>query len=218
MRSNILLTGIFLILTSCGQMVTDRSFIREMERETDGFFVAERDFEITSGDTGRAWRTRKQIKKRTPASINERKGDLRNRSIKKELAKKVNALSQKDYNHYQSVSDSFKNDSEKIYFLNLSTYEKRNYFLGQRAPQLREKRKFETHHFIAAREIASSRERELYLGMGKDELVAIWGRPYRVDIAGDPRNENERWSFKRARERKIVFLESGAVQGWSLRN
>lgn len=208
---------LLLMLASCAGIITDRTFITEMDRETDGFFVADRDFNIIAGDSGNPWRSREEINRRTPASLREKEENERDHSIKKELAKKVNALSPREYQYYRRVSSSFENDSERIYFLNLSPRERRNYFVDEVGKD-REAASSKKDHFSFYRErkIASSEDRDLFLGMGKDEVIGTWGRPYRVDIAGDPRNENERWVFKGHRESKYVYFESGVVQGWSL--
>ena len=67
-----LLTASLLLSTSCSVFMPDRSFIEEMNRETDPYLVAGKDFPVVSGDTGETHRSREEIKKRTPASERSR--------------------------------------------------------------------------------------------------------------------------------------------------
>lgn len=57
---------------------------------------------------------------------------------------------------------------------------------------------------------------DIYYGMGKSDVIRAWGKPARVEIAGHPSYENERWSFYEGGEVKQVYFESGRVQGWAL--
>ena len=52
--------------------------------------------------------------------------------------------------------------------------------------------------------------------MSKTEVQRIWGSPSRVDVAGNPKMENERWSFYHNGRVKTVFFESGRVEGWEI--
>lgn len=57
---------------------------------------------------------------------------------------------------------------------------------------------------------------DIFYGMGKNDVIRVWGKPGRVEIAGHPSYENERWSFFEGGEVKQVYFESGRVQGWAL--
>ena len=57
---------------------------------------------------------------------------------------------------------------------------------------------------------------ELFLGMNKSEVTQVWGKPARVEVAGNPINQNERWSFKEDGNVRQVYFEGGKVQGWAL--
>lgn len=59
-------------------------------------------------------------------------------------------------------------------------------------------------------------ERALHLGMTKGDVVSSWGQPQGVDFAGDPRMQNERWSFYSQGRVHYVYFEGGRVQGWNL--
>ena len=55
---------------------------------------------------------------------------------------------------------------------------------------------------------------ELLLGMDKKTVMKKWGRPTRIDVAGNPTNENERWSFYYNGKVRQVYFEKGVVNGW----
>ena len=57
--------------TSCAGLLQNRTFIDEMDRESDGLFVAGRDFDAVPGDSGSAYRSNDEIRMRTPASESE---------------------------------------------------------------------------------------------------------------------------------------------------
>ena len=51
---SILTMNLLFTLTGCAGMLANRSFIDEMDRDTDSFWVAGEDFNVTAGDNGRA--------------------------------------------------------------------------------------------------------------------------------------------------------------------
>ncbi len=50
--------------------------------------------------------------------------------------------------------------------------------------------------------------------MSKNDIVASLGKPARVEIAGNPSYENERWVYQFNGSSKYIYFESGVVQGW----
>ena len=58
---------------------------------------------------------------------------------------------------------------------------------------------------------------DVTLGMRKDDVMRNWGRPDRMDVAGDPRLENERWAYRREGYTSYIYFESGRVEGWNRR-
>jgi hypothetical protein len=50
--------------------------------------------------------------------------------------------------------------------------------------------------------------------MSKTQVLQSWGEPARVDIAGNPSNENERWLYSMNGASKYIYFEAGEVQGW----
>ena len=57
-------------------------------------------------------------------------------------------------------------------------------------------------------------QKSIHLGMNKRDVLKYWGTPSRIDLAGDPGEENERWSFFKSNSIKHVYFEKGVVQGW----
>ena len=51
-------------------------------------------------------------------------------------------------------------------------------------------------------------------GMSKSDVMNNWGEPRRVEIAGNPSFENERWLYSVNGATKYIYFESGRVQGW----
>lgn len=56
---------------------------------------------------------------------------------------------------------------------------------------------------------------EIIVGMPKNAVERSWGYPVRVDVAGDPRFENERWAYNRHGTIQYVYFENGQVKGWA---
>jgi hypothetical protein len=207
-------------LFGCAGLLENRSFIGEMERETDGVFIAGRDFNVVAGDSGRAYRSRDEIMARTPASAHTK--ELRDEydSMRYELQKKEEKLTEVERANYDEVSPYLESLSEKIYYLNLSPNERtawaqtRGFEMGS---SLRAVRASDDHgRGIASLDPRGLADREIGLGMAKDQVVERWGNPQRVEVAGDPRHQNERWSFYENGRLRHVFFESGRVQGWSI--
>jgi len=220
MRKQNLFTLLFILLlacTSCAPLMMNRTFIDEMDRDTESFFTAGRDFETVPGDSGQAYRSQADIYKRTPASRMERERRQETSSLEKELARKVNALSPEEYQAYRQREPYLQSMSQKIYYLDLPEDEKLDYLasLTREDENYRNKGNRRALTFLEA---SSIRRNKLYLGMKKDHVVSSWGRPAKIEIAGDPRNQNEKWSFYENGKSRHVYFESGAVQGWTSDN
>jgi hypothetical protein len=213
MTNLISLTFLLVISSSCSQLLTNRSFIDEMEHETDSFWVAGRDFDTTSGDSGKQYRTREEVMQRTPLDGATREEVERKRSVQGELNKKLNALTDEQYTQYQSVREYLENDSEKIYYLNLSQYEREAYVQSKMFSVYRDNIRRPASHSFGYKTARSPR---VAVGMRKSDVMRSWGRPAQVDVAGDPKYENERWSFYDNGQMKQVYFENGKVSGWVL--
>ncbi len=185
----------------------NRTFISEMENDTDGFFVAERDFNVTAGDNGQAYRTLSEIRDRTPASKMEQEKYLSDAYLEEELTDLEAKLSYNEITQYQAYKDKLATTSEKIYFLKLRNYQaKDEYLVGKGL------KKEETDDFSVSSAVNVG---DIIVGMDKSSVIKSWGRPNRVDIAGDPSYQNERWAFYRNGRLKYIFFERGVVNGWT---
>lgn len=205
------------MLTGCAGMLENRSFISEMDHQTDDIFVAGEDFDYVPGDSGTPFRTRDEIAQRTPASGSSFQNRLEESSLRRELSLRERKLNAQEKDVYHEVSPYLETESEKIYYLSLSPNERREY-LDSRKIDYTGGRGYQPESYNQ-RSLASLQpvySGALELGMTKREVVQTWGRPARVEVAGNPDNENERWAFYDNGRVKFVYFEGGAVQGWQL--
>lgn len=204
---SILLLVLTLPLAACS-LVPNRSYLAEMEDDDSAFFQPREDFPVVPGDSGRSWRTQKDWQRRTPASETSRLREREEESLENELAKLESAQSEGAANHYQQYRAKLGSTSERIYFLQLKSKTDREEYLSSRG-MLTETAVMSFEHQWA------TAQGELLLGMSKTDVEESWGRPDRVDFAGNPTYENERWMYRRDGAAKYIFFESGRVGGWS---
>ncbi len=204
-------------------MLTGRSFLDEMDRESDGVWVAGRDFQTVAGDSGQVYRSSDEIRSRTPASQYEKAQTDLEKSIDAELRTKISALDEETYLKYQRDRSVLSTDSEKIYYLGLSEREKTEYVRLKNAGGTDKTvqpyaylSNYKAVDNLSLKTFYQSRfeERAIQLGMNKQDVVQTWGEPQNVDYAGDPRMQNERWSFREKGKVHKVFFAGGLVQGW----
>lgn len=217
-------------LSSCANILTERTFIDEMEHQSDNYWVPGQDFQMTAGDSGNAYRSREDIYQRTPASQYERRSYEESESIRRELSKRESMLGQREFAAYREAQSLFQNDSERIYYLTLTPHERESYlatkvpgynnYSGRAPASISAGVNYPKSHQMETLDIISPSVPdygpEIDVGMPKNQVVEMWGRPARVDVAGDPRHQNERWSFQQNGRVKTVYFENGQVQGWSL--
>jgi hypothetical protein len=197
---------------SCTQFLGHRSFIDEMDKDTDGLFVPGDDFNVLPGDKGKAYRTDTEISGRTPANLRTRDGVARHRALRRELEQKERSLTDIEYSEYMADVPFLKDQSEKVYYLNLP-YPERGSYMASRKNGSEEGYRKAGLSFYESRSI---RGQEIHVGMSKNDVTSLWGRPSRVDVAGNPSRQNERWSFYNNGGVKQIFFEGGVVQGWAL--
>ena len=197
----ILILSLSIIFTSCSGILPQRSFSDEMEFNGDPLFVPGEDFPVVGGDSGDMYRSREDIRKRTPMFDKDFVQDKEKDFLKNELAQKEKEMTLEELTLYEDVKPYLQNTSERIYFANLSMGEKLEYARSRRinvgpsnsAPTMDP---YGTSALEGGRAIASVDSRldrnELYLGMTKYEVSSTWGRPSEVEVAGNPMNQNER--------------------------
>jgi hypothetical protein len=194
---------------SCAQFETGRSFFTEMSHDDSRFFSPREDFPVVAGDSGRDWNTDKEMRKRTPASELDVLEMKRARLFERELAELEDSQTSHALKFYEKYKHRFTTTSEKIYFLELPYEERRDYlvskgFIEQPKPQA----------LSRDRRMAAVAQNDILSGMKKTDVIESWGQPLKVDIAGDPRNENERWLYNSNGASKYIYFEAGQVQGW----
>jgi hypothetical protein len=199
---------VFLILimglSSCSQFMTHRDYVAEMERDDSSFFNPRVDFPVVAGDTGRDWESTSDRKNRTPASVDEIQDNKSRRYLTQELRKLEGQQSDNALEQYEKNKHHFKTTSEKIYFLKLSQFERKDYLASRGFI------KEET----SPRQIFAMRDSKVASGMSKSQVMENWGEPNRVEVAGNPSYENERWLYSVNGATKYIYFESGVVRGW----
>lgn len=194
---------LFLFLVSCGTFPTGRSYLAEMSREDGGFFEPRSDFPVVMGDSG-SWGYSEDVRRlRTPASVEDSEEYQLEETLKWELAELESKLTPQEKGHYFKYSHHFATLSEKIYFLKIPYLERYSYLEARGIIPSPLTSWFGTPH-----------NRELDLGMSKNEVVSLLGKPQRVDIAGSASAENERWLYAEQGSPQYIYFESGKVGGW----
>lgn len=198
-----------LIFTSCGLMLENRTFLDQMDETNDqSFFVEGRDFRVAAGDSGKVGRTKDEILSRTPQSEEVAASQIADRRLNSEFQNLYNAQSDFARRHYHRYENFFNNVSERIYFLKLGSLDERNQYLMARGAPIGRNMEMNGYQLKQVNEI--------FLGMSKRQVISAWGRPTRIDVAGDPKYENERWAFYDGGRIRYIYFESGSVQGWTL--
>ncbi|MCY4524530.1 MAG: hypothetical protein OXB84_07320 [Halobacteriovoraceae bacterium] len=203
---------LLVMMGGCSSLMGERSFLSEMNK-SDDFFVPGKRFSRVAGDAGKTYRSSTDIEKRTPLSKRERKKYIWRKSLEDELLSKEEALSGPEYQEYLDSMPYLGHISEKIYYLNLPFHERRRYIKGRR---IREKRRKKNYKGIAFLKMGELGRNEIRPGMSKKAVLDRWGRPFRVDVAGDPIRQNERWSFNHGGHLREIYFEEGFVQGWRM--
>ncbi len=195
---------------SCAQFQTGRSYLSEMEQDDSRFFAPREDFPVLAGDSGRDWYTDKEMRSRVPATPEELAESRTQRALRIELRELENSQSESGLEYYEENKANFHSISEKIFFLKLLPNERRDYLISRgflketKTPEYNPDERYER----------SVGNQEVVLGMKKDDVLSSLGEPARVEVAGNPRNENERWLYKTNTASSYIYFESGRVQGW----
>jgi hypothetical protein len=198
-----------LSLYSCSQFATHRSYLSEMEEEAGRYFNPSEDFPVVAGDTGKNWISDKERRSRTPASEEDMLQDRTQRALEKELTQLENAQSDGAFKFYEKHKNKLQSTSEKIYFLQLP-YDERKEYLEARGVVTQDK----SSRYSPEAHDPSLKSTDILMGMKKDDVVNFWGNPVRVEVAGNPSYENERWAYQVNGATKYIYFESGEVQGW----
>lgn len=196
-------------LTSCAELPTGRSYLSEMEHDDSSFFNPEKDFPVVAGDSGRSWMSEDERRMRTPASEEDQMNDRSSRALRSELRGLESSQTEEGGALYSEYKDRMKTTSERIYFLKLSPQDRREYLTTRGFIRETVKPGFAPHERVFA-----IRKNDILMGMTKTDVMESWGKPLKVEIAGNPRNENERWLYRMNGGSKYIYFESGKVGGW----
>lgn len=195
-------------LSSCAEFRVHRSYVDEMSQEDFSFYNPGEDFPLVAGDVGRSWYTDKEFRQRTPKSEKEMTTDRVNRYLQEELRSLEASLSAEEAEYYNKYGHKLSTTSEKIYFLKLPAYDQQEYLISRGL--FHEER---TPAGVATQNIGV-KSQSVSLGMNKDQVMDIFGKPSRVEVAGSPRYENERWLYVDNGASRYIYFEGGLVQGW----
>jgi hypothetical protein len=189
-------------------MYTHRDYLSEMEQDDSTFYQPNVDFPVIAGDSGRTWESNTERIQRTPATESERQDQRHSYFLKQELKRLESKQSDESYELYQKYKHQLATTSERIYFLKLPTYERKDYLASRgfisTASSL-------SHSVNRERQV---RQQDITLGMSKSDVMNQLGRPARVEVAGNPSFENERWLYTRNGASNYIYFESGHVEGW----
>lgn len=169
----------------------------EMSRDDRWAIEPHRDFPVVGGDTGE-WGYSEEVRRlRTPASEREGEEYELERALRWELSELESKQSPEAFARYQKYAPHFESISERIYYLKLPYHERYSYL--------------ESRGII---ESQYSGAFALNLGMSKSQVRSTLGTPQRIEIAGNPQFENERWLYAEQGSPKYIYFESGRVGGW----
>lgn len=213
------------VTVSCS-LLDHRDYSNEMEFSFDQpMFEPNKDFMIVAGDTGRDFRNDSEIRTRTPATAKDAATYKYEANLERELTFLESKLSPEEYEAHIEIKDQLGNTSQQIYYLSLNRPERKAYLRsrGIRADFLRTTSMIpngpvrNTYNSRAYASASSHITDDVTLGMRKDDVMRNWGRPDRMDVAGDPRMENERWAYQRDGVTNYIYFEGGRVEGWNRR-
>lgn len=215
----------------CSSILPYRSYSDIMDAEDEGFWKPGRDFPVVSGDSGKMRMDMDELRKRSPEAPKAAFYRKENQYANVELAHLEARMTEEEAKHYQTVEALLGTPERKIYYLRLSPAEKTSYIdllqngttrvvsgrfpassdMDADYPDLQTQRREFKSHLLEA---VQSYRGDVYLGMKKEEVISQWGQPDFVEVAGNPRFENERWTFRTKQGVSIVYFESGKVRGW----
>ena len=125
--------------------------------------------------------------------------------MRSELARHENRLTERQYKQYLRDRDDLESVTEKIYYLRLPASERSTYMTSKRnsysqnlrpygamrAPASTSSLGYDAYNPVNIWNI----DKEIQQGMTKLEVRRLMGGPDRVDVAGNPTYENERWVY-----------------------
>ncbi len=123
----------------------------------------------------------------------------------------------KDLDQYSKALPFLVNDSEKIEFLSLDDFERKQEWLSQ-------KKVFSRGAALEDTFADLIRVKDLAVGMTQSHVRRSWGEPEGIEVSGNPSFRNEKWKYSRyvsttdgyRSEKRFVYFEGGRVVGWEI--
>lgn len=184
-----------------------RSFLSDLGGEGGSYFNPRENFPVVSGDTGEEWEAEEERYRRTPATENEMAEERNRKFFQNELQDLESQQSELSTKQYERYKNRLVTTSEKIYFLKLSPHDRKEYLISRGFMDMSR-----SPASVAVSRYTSTSG--LSAGMSKDDVMGSWGKPTRVEIAGNPSFQNERWLYNADGASKYIYFESGKVEGW----
>jgi len=208
-KKSFLFTISLLFMTqSCSQMMPHRDYLSEMDQDDSSYYQPHKDFPVMAGDTGKVWESKAERRRRTPASASEMQERRSQTYLQDELRQLEGRQSEGQFELYEKYRQQLGSVSERIYFLKLPVYERKEYLLSRGLI------KTEPRTYLQTEQQLAQRNNSVSLGMSKNEVMNSIGEPQRIEVAGNPSYENERWVYGRNGASKYIYFESGRVEGW----
>jgi hypothetical protein len=205
-----LLMTVLLTLSACAEFPTGRTYLSEMEHDDSTFYHPDEDFPVVGGDAEVTGMSMDEYRRnRLPRTVSERGEDRETQVLRQELRALEGAQAEDEMAFYQKHKKKLATNSERIYYLKLPRGERRQYLLDRGfidSPTARTP--------ASLSHALNPRRPEVSIGMSKNDIVSSLGKPNRVEVAGNPSYENERWMYQFNGASKYIYFESGTVQGW----
>ena len=200
----------FLIFLSSCALVPERRYSDLMD-ESEPIYVPERDFVLAVGDSGQRYLSMDEVMARTPASSEGGSAEeLRERdSLRRELQVAESSQPPVFMEMYWQYKEYFRNDSERIYFLSLSSMKEREDYLKSRNMLTGGSTK-------SVSELLQKEDRSSILtGMNPIQVRRIHGNPSFIESTGTD-SYRDRWAYKMPYGRvRYIYFDEGQVTGWS---
>jgi hypothetical protein len=181
-----------------------------MEHNDSTFYHPDEDFPVVGGDAEVTGMSMDEYRRnRLPRTESEKGEDRETQLLRQELRSLEGSQTEEELAFYQKYKKKLASQSEKIYYLKLPPGERHQYLQDRgflNSPAVRTP--------ASLSDSLNPRRQEIGIGMSKNDIVASLGKPARVEIAGNPSYENERWVYQFNGSSKYIYFESGVVQGW----
>jgi hypothetical protein len=210
MTSYLFLTAL-LLLSACADFPMGRSYLTEMEHDDSSFYRPDEDFPVVGGDSEVKGMSMNDYRRnRMPRSNEDKFADRETQALRQELRALEDSQPDEEREFYDRHKKRLATNSERIYYLKLPRGERRQYLQDRGFLDSPNRAPASTNSLSAL----SMRKNEVGIGMSKNDVMVSLGKPQRVEVAGNPSNENERWMYQMNGSSKYIYFESGVVQGW----